>query len=62
MDGDFVEILLYRTEEQKRSIELFLAGGGAKSYDDYCRAVGEYSSLQKVEDDIKDIEKRFLET
>ena len=62
MDGDFVEILLYRTEEQKRSIELFLAGGGAKSYEDYCRAVGEYSALQKVEDDIKDVEKRFLET
>jgi hypothetical protein len=62
MNGDFVEILLHRTGEQKRSIELFLSGGGAKSYEDYCRAVGEYSALQKVEDDIKDVEKRFLET
>lgn len=62
MDGDFVEILLHRTGEQKRSIELFLAGGGAKSYEDYCRAVGEYAALLKVEDDIKDVEKRFLET
>jgi hypothetical protein len=62
MEGEIIAAILSRTEEQKRSIELFLAGGGAKSYDDYCRAIGEYSSLQKVEDDIKDIEKRFLET
>lgn len=62
MVGDFVEILLHRTGEQKRSIELFLASGGAKSYEDYCRAVGEYTALMKVEDDIKDVEKRFLET
>jgi hypothetical protein len=37
-----------------------LANGGAKSYEDYCRATGEYTALQRMEDDIKDLEKRFI--
>jgi hypothetical protein len=48
--------------DQKSSIELFLASGGAKSYEEYCRMVGEYSALLKMEGDIKDVEQRFIES
>ncbi len=62
MEADVIPLILSNIEEQKRSIELFLANGGAKSYEDYCRSVGEYSCLQKVESDIKDVEQRFIES
>ncbi len=62
MEIDLIPTLLLGIDEKKRSIELFLASGGAKSYEDYCRAVGEYSCLQKVTQDIKDIEQRFIES
>lgn len=53
--------LLAKVDDEKRSIELFLANGGAKSWDDYCRAVGSYSSLLKIESDINDVEKSIIE-
>lgn len=61
MESDICGLLLIRVAEQKSAIEQFLAGGGAKSYEDYCRMVGEYSALQKIEGEIKDAEQRFLE-
>jgi hypothetical protein len=61
MEGQIFEALILRLNQQKNSIELFLANGGAKNYDEYCRMVGEYSSLLKTEGDIRDIEQRFLE-
>lgn len=60
-DIDIVPTLLSMIRERKSSIELFLANGGAKSFEEYCRSVGEYSSLGKIEDDIKDVEQRFIE-
>ena len=62
MEGQIFEALILRLNQQKNSIELFLANGGAKNYDEYCRMVGEYSSLLKTEGDIKEIEQRFLDS
>jgi len=61
MMQDTVFALLLRgiTEQRVRLME-HLANGGAKSYEDYCRATGEYTALQRMEDDIKDLEKRFI--
>lgn len=61
MEGQIFEAIILRLNQQKNSIELFLANGGAKNYEEYCRMVGEYTSLMKTEGDIKDIEQRFLE-
>lgn len=61
MDETVFSILLRRLEEKKSSIELFLAQGGAKSHEDYVRMVGEYSSTTGMIDEVKDLEKRFLE-
>jgi hypothetical protein len=62
MEGQIFEAITIRLNQQKSDIELFLANGGAKNYDEYCRMVGEYTSLLKTEGDIKDIEQRFLES
>lgn len=62
MQIDIVPTLLAKIAEQRSSIEQFLANGGAKSYEDYCRAIGEYAALGKIIDDIKDVEQRFIET
>jgi predicted nuclease with RNAse H fold len=61
MMEDTVFALLLRgiTERQMHLME-HLANGGAKSYEDYCRATGEYTALQRMEDDIKELEKRFI--
>jgi hypothetical protein len=61
MEGQIFEAIISRLQQQKSDIELFLANGGAKNYEEYCRMVGEYTSLLKTEGDIKDIEQRFLD-
>ena len=62
MEGQIFEALILSLNRQKNSIELFLANGGARNYEEYCRMVGEYSCLLKMEGDIRDIEQRFLES
>lgn len=62
MESDICGMILTKIDEQKRSIELFLAGGGAKNFEEYSRMVGEYSALNKLEGDVKDVEQRFLES
>lgn len=62
METEICGLILTKVEDQKRSIELFLAGGGAKTFEEYSRMVGEYSALLKMEGDIKDVEQRFLES
>ena len=52
--------MLRGLDEQKSAIERHLATGGAKTYEDYCRSVGEYTALQRMYDDVKDLEKRFI--
>ena len=61
MEEDTVFVVLLRNiAERKARLMEHLANGGAKSYDEYCRWTGEFSALQTMEDDIKDLEKRFI--
>jgi hypothetical protein len=62
METQLIELLLIRVREQKSSIELFLANGGAKTFDEYSRLVGEYSAFCRLESDIKDAEQTFIES
>ncbi|MGC4008840.1 MAG: hypothetical protein QM805_07615 [Pseudomonas sp.] len=59
---DPIAAIRHRLTQQKSSIELYLATGGAKSYEEYSRMVGEYSSLQKIESDLDEIERRYIES
>lgn len=60
MEDTIFVLLLRGLTERKTSLQESLASGGAKNYEDYCRMVGEYSALQRLEDDVKDLEKRFI--
>lgn len=60
MEDTIFAYLLRELDARKRAIEEHLASGNAKNYEDYCRSVGEYSALQRMYDDVKDLEKRFI--
>lgn len=62
MDRDLIDLMLVKIAESKSSIELFLASGGAKSWEAYCRMTGEYAALEKMESDAKDLRDRFVES
>lgn len=60
MEDTIFALLLRDIGDKKEAIKNSLAGGMVKSYEDYCGLVGEYSALSRVENDIKDLEKRFI--
>lgn len=48
--------------EQKRSIELFLAEGGARNEEVYWKNVGMYNALSGVREEIDDLCRRYIES
>ena len=46
--------------DRKTGLQVHLAEGGAKTLEDYWRAVGEYTALSRVEDELKDLERRYI--
>tara|TARA_B100001063_G_C16451085_1_gene398357 strand:- start:297 stop:485 length:189 start_codon:yes stop_codon:yes gene_type:complete len=48
--------------EYKSSIELFLAEGGAKTQEDYVKLTGKYEAFRIIEEDLREIEKRYIES
>lgn len=62
MELDVFSILERRIRESKSSIEQFLAGGGATSQEIYWKNVGKYDALCAVEEELRDIEKRYIES
>ena len=61
MDDTVIAVMKRSISEYKLEIEQFLAGGQAKSMDDYSRLVGRYEALKLLESDLQEIEKRFIE-
>lgn len=53
-------LMLRKISEQKSAVELYLARGNAKTHDEYCKLVGSYETLERVEEEIKDIEQRYI--
>ncbi len=62
MESDVLPIIREKVKEQKSSIEQLIAHGMAKSFEDYHRMVGEYSALEKIEQELLDIERRYIES
>jgi len=61
VENDVFTLLMRRIRDRMEAIEQSLAGGNARSYDEYCRLVGSYATLRDFEDDIKELEKRYLD-
>ena len=62
MDDTVIALIRSTIQESKQSLEQFLAGGGADSFEKYNRAVGRYEALCIIEGEIADIEKRYVES
>jgi len=62
MDDTVLALTKRTIGELKDSLEKFLAGGGAESFDQYNRAVGRYEALCIIEGELADIEKRYIES
>lgn len=60
MEDTVFALILRGLTERKQAIQESLASGGAQNYEAYCKIVGEYTALQRLEDDVKDLEKRFI--
>ena len=53
--------MLTRLDESRTSIAEHLAEGGAKDQETYWKLVGKYEALTIIRNDVKDIEKKYIE-
>jgi hypothetical protein len=60
MEDTVFALILRGLAERKSNLQEHLANGGARSFEEYCRSVGEYAATQRLEDDVKELEKRFI--
>ena len=58
---DQMEAIRRRIDEYKGAIALYLTSGACKSMEEYCRTTGKFEALDAVLDEIKDIEKRYID-
>ena len=52
--------ILKKISEYKENLKDHMSTGGAKSMEEYNLLVGEYKCLEKIHEDILDIEQRFI--
>lgn len=57
-------LILIKTKiaDYKSSIELFLAEGGAATHEDYVKLTGKYEAFRILEEDLLEIEKKYIES
>lgn len=61
MESDILSLIQRRIADRKMYIEQSLAGGAARDFTEYSRMVGEYAAFVEMENEVKDIEKRYLD-
>ena len=59
MDETIVVLLRRYVKERKEGLAGALLRGGASDYPAYVKLAGQYAMLEEIEDEIKDLEKRF---
>ncbi len=62
MTDPLILVIKGKIAEYKSSIELFLAEGGAKTQEDYVKLTGKYEAFRIIEEDLSEIEKRYIES
>ena len=57
-------LILIKTKiaDYKSSIALFLAEGGATTHEDYVKLTGKYEAFRLLEEDLLEIEKKYIES
>ena len=62
MNDPLLAIIKGKIVDYKSSIELFLAEGGAKTHEEYVKLTGKYEAFRILEEDLSEIEKKYIES
>ncbi len=62
MNDPLIALIKSKIEDYKSSIELFLAEGGATTHEDYVKLTGKYEAFRLLEEDLSEIEKKYIES
>lgn len=62
MEETLLALLRRRIAESKENIEQFLANGGADSMEKYNRIIGRYEAMTMIEEELLDLERRYIES
>ncbi len=62
MNDPLLELIKNKIADYKSSIALFLAEGGATTHEDYVKLTGKYEAFRLLEEDLLEIEKKYIES
>ena len=62
MNDPLIALIKSKITDYKSSIELFLAEGGATTHEDYVKLTGKYEAFRLLEEDLSEIEKKYIES
>ena len=62
MNDPLIALIKNKIADYKSSIELFLAEGGATTHEDYVKLTGKYEAFRLLEEDLSEIEKKYIES
>ena len=62
MNDPILALVKNKIADYKSSIELFLAEGGATTHEDYVKLTGKYEAFRMLEEDLLEIEKKYIES
>lgn len=62
MNDPLLSLIKNKIADYKSSIELFLAEGGATTHEDYVKLTGKYEAFRILEEDLLEIEKKYIES
>tara|TARA_Y100001978_G_scaffold189299_1_gene191456 strand:- start:543 stop:731 length:189 start_codon:yes stop_codon:yes gene_type:complete len=62
VNDPLIALIKSKIEDYKSSIELFLAEGGATTHEDYVKLTGKYEAFRLLEEDLSEIEKKYIES
>ena len=62
MNDPILALIKNKIADYKSSIELFLAEGGATTHEDYVKLTGKYEAFRMLEEDLFEIEKKYIES
>ena len=62
MNDPLLSLIKNKIADYKSSIALFLAEGGATTHEDYVKLTGKYEAFRLLEEDLLEIEKKYIES
>jgi hypothetical protein len=61
MEDTVFGILYRRISERRESLSGYIVSGGASDYVAYAKAVAQHEAYVTIEEDLKELEKRFMD-